>query len=381
MPLTRHLYEIDECVSALQLCIRNGWPRALFWLWELIVSQEEELALKTLTDLWLLRGGGYDPYWYQADTWSERYLRLSAAIRNANSLNTERFLQVTAAMPVRPSVTPRPATAKVAVRRKQLAAAFVASLDPSEQADAANFWISFDSACRQHSRTDAFWLLQAAQHQLSADAIWSALEISARGPIALKEIIQDLRTAASPHPVQQILYQAAATLILCTPSKEHEAMLQQPPDLRIKTAEQDWASWTVTAGRRQARMYAIPADALHTETTRGSMEYKYTNIGDVREPVPLLSEGCTFWQKALKAHGIITDEETGATEFPDDDVLESFYEIHFPDDIPDEWSKADQEKSHGRGCKANAAPAPPGPQLREEPVEQRAWNIGIHVRG
>ena len=381
MPLTRHLYEIDECVSALQLCIRNGWPRALFWLWELIVSQEEKLALKTLTDLWLHRGGGYDPYWYQADTWPERYLRLSAAVRSAAGLNAERFLQITAAMPVRPSVTPRPASIKAAARRKEKATAFVASLDPSEKIDAAKFWISFDSACRQHSRTDAFWLLQAAQHQMSADAIWSALEIAARGPIALKEIIHDLRTAASPHPVQQILYQAAVTLILCTPSAEHEAMLQAPQDLRLKSAEQDWISWAAVAGRRQARLHAIPADALHTETTRGAMAPKYTNIGDVREPIPLLSEGCTFWQEALKTHGIITDEETGATEFPDDDMLETFYARYFPDDIPDEWSKQDQEKSHGRGCLAKAPPAPPGPQLREESVEQRAWNIGIHVRG
>ena len=379
MPLTRDLYEIDECVSALQLCIRNGWPRALFWLWELIVSQEGELALNTLTDLWLLRGGGYDPYWYQAGTWPERCLRVCAAVRNANSLNAERFLQLTSAMPTRPSVTPRPASAKAAARRRRLAAAFVASLDPSEQADAANFWISFDSACRQHSRSDAFWLLQAAP--LSADAIWSALEFSSRGPIALKEIIQDLRSAADPHPMQQLLYQAAATLILCTPSAEHEAMLRAPPDLRLKSAEQDWTSWNAAVGRRQARLYAIPAEAIHVETTRGAMEFKYTNIGDVREPVPLLSEGCMFWQEALKSHGIVTDEETGATEFPDDDVLETFYDLYFPDDIPDEWSKQDQEKSHGRGCQAKAVSVPPRPQPREEPVTQRAWNIGIHVRG
>jgi hypothetical protein len=37
--------------------------------------------------------------------------------------------------------------------------------------------------------------------------------------------------------------------------------------------------------------------------------------------------------------------------FPNDDVLERFYEEFFPNDIPDEWSAADQQKSHGRGCK------------------------------
>ena len=29
--------------------------------------------------------------------------------------------------------------------------------------------------------------------------------------------------------------------------------------------------------------------------------------------------------------------------------MEEFYEKYFPDDIPDEWSKKDQQKSHGDG--------------------------------
>jgi hypothetical protein len=32
-----------------------------------------------------------------------------------------------------------------------------------------------------------------------------------------------------------------------------------------------------------------------------------------------------------------------------DDIREAFYDLYFPDDIPDEWSAADQEKSHGYG--------------------------------
>ena len=364
MPLTRNLYEIDECVSALQLCLRNGWPRALFWLWELVVSCEEDLALTTLTDSWLYWGGGYDPYWRSASTWVERCLRLQAAIKAAGSLNAMRFLDLTAAMPERPTMTPRPATAKIASRRAQKAAAFVASLDPEEtisHEDAANFWISFDAACRQHSRIDAFWLLQAAQHYLSVDAIWTALELMGH--------------TAPRASAKQLLYQAAATLSLCTPSADRASA-----DLSYTAAECDWAAWTANVGRRSARLHAIPVEALHTETTRGQTPFKYTNIGDVRDPLPLLSEGCAFWQEALKAHGITVDEETGATEMPNDTVLETFYDRYFPDDIPDEWSKQDQEKSHGRGCQEKAG-APPSPvQIREEPVERRAWNCGIHVR-
>jgi hypothetical protein len=32
-----------------------------------------------------------------------------------------------------------------------------------------------------------------------------------------------------------------------------------------------------------------------------------------------------------------------------DEVREAFYDEHFPKDIPDEWSKKERAKSHGRG--------------------------------
>jgi hypothetical protein len=54
-------------------------------------------------------------------------------------------------------------------------------------------------------------------------------------------------------------------------------------------------------------------------------------------------EGCSFWTDVLATYA---NEEGWATE----EAQEAFYEFAFPDDIPDEWSKADQLKSHGPGC-------------------------------
>ena len=82
----------------------------------------------------------------------------------------------------------------------------------------------------------------------------------------------------------------------------------------------------------------------------------------------------------MQSFGITMDEPTGSVIFPDDDTLEQFFDTYFPDDIPDEWSKEDQLKSHGRGVQETAPPPPEEPQIREEPVSQRAWNCGIHVR-
>ena len=58
--LSKNLYEIDEVVAALQLCLRMTWPRAHFWAHELIVSEEEELLRNTLRDTWLDYGAPAD---------------------------------------------------------------------------------------------------------------------------------------------------------------------------------------------------------------------------------------------------------------------------------------------------------------------------------
>lgn len=381
MPLTRHLYEIDEVVSALQVGLRK--EEGLFWLWELIVSGETALAQQTLIDLWVLHCGGHDSALLLnppgADRWVEIYCRICTAKPPQTVVD---LLRLTATMPSRPSLTPLPASQAAADRRKTRSAAFVASITAATDltdSELADFWISFDSACRQGSAVDAIWLLQAAHHtqQLSEDTLWSAIEIAARGPATTKEIITVLRAQAKQktktHPT--ILYLAAATMMLCIPSTKRSTL----SNVDTEAAEARWATWNSQIGRRKARAYAIPTDALHTATTRGQMPFKYTNIGDVREPVGLLSEGCRFWQEALEEHEIGVDAETDATAFPNDDVLERFYERYFPDDIPDEWSKRDQEKSHGRGCQETAA-SHPAIIIREIPVERREWKFAITVR-
>jgi hypothetical protein len=255
-------------------------------------------------------------------------------------------------------------------RRRIRSAAFVASLEGEQLSpkEAANFWISYDSACRQGSRKDALWLLQAAQHRLSADAIWSAITIAVRGSAITKEAIALLKEGSG------FLYQVAATLILCTSTATREQGMLAIKQLTYRVQQEQWISWSAAIGRH-ARIYPIPPEAIHKETTRGQIARKYTNIGDIRDPAVV--EGCQFWRSAMEEFGITQDAETGAIIFPDDDTLEGFYNRYFPDDIPDEWSKVDQEKSHGRGCQETAGEPIRIPQMS---LSALAWKHGIHVR-
>jgi hypothetical protein len=387
MPLTRHLYELDEVVSALQLCLRSWYGRAVFWTWELVVSDEADLALTTIRDIWLRTGGGYDPTIASMnpntpEEWISLVLRVIEASKATGTYNAETLLTKTANITERRRTAPPPQSVRAANRRKERSTAFLASLDPAESIDhndATQWWISLDSACRQGATQDAIWLLQAVQQLLSADAIWSALGIASRGGLATGNAIRLLQAAATPHPVSQILHQIAATMLLCCPTSKRESMLSPLSQPGVGHYVRDWTSWASLVGRRAARIHAIPTDALHSQTARGSIEYKFTNVPDLREPLPLLVEGCKWWRTAIKAAGAIEDPDTDTLMFPNDDVYEDFMDTYFPDDIPDEWSLQEQQKSHGRGSLEKASKAPAPIPIREEVLEHRDWIQGIAV--
>lgn len=394
MPLTRNLYELDEVVAALQLCLRRNWPRYLFWLHELVVSEETAAAVAALRTAWLLWAGGWDPAVLTALTgnasspaaWIRVANRIRDAIRAAGSLNADRLLTEADPTRSRPHFTPPPRTAATIARRATRSAAFVAALEPGEELsprDAADFWIALDAATRQGYRRDTVWLIQAAQHQMSANTVWSALRIAARGGPPVIAAIAALQAAATPHPDSQLLHQTAAALLLCAHGHDARTAMLAAPDPRapITTTERDWAAWDAATGRRAGRIHAIPTDSLHAGTTRGQISAKYTNIADIRDPVAALPTATAWWRRAAAAAGLHGDEATGTHQFPDDDRLEEFFATHFPDDTPDEWSAADQQKSHGRGCAETAAPPPGGTATAwTEPPARRTWRVSICCR-
>jgi hypothetical protein len=394
MPLTRHLYEIDEVASAQQWCLRNNFTsRAAYWTWELIVSQESEIALDGLRDTWLRYGSGYDPHLITVspatdDEWLTLVLRICAACIGSPSTTAYVLLNKTAEQPSRTHMTPRPRNQNAATRRKTRSARFVGSLDAAETmdpSDAACWWIALDSACRQGIYKDAFWLLQTVQPTLSANGIWSALQVASRGGEQTAKAITALAHAATayPQPTKQILYQAAAVLLLCETTAKREPMLAvNASPYQYGHYQRDWISWNALVSNiRAARLYAIPKEALHAGTTRGALDSKYTNIGELREPMAYLVNACRWWRDTVTVAGLEEDSEQGTLCFSDDDELETFMDTHFGVcDLPDEWPKVEQEKSHGRGCANTTAVSPTPVQVRYEAPERRYWNAAIHVR-
>ncbi len=395
MPFTRNLYEMDEVIAALQYNLRNGFGRAIFWCWELKRSMEYDLLRSTLQESWLRWGAPQDPSLaalfptLHKKSKPEDWITVTVRVMQACSYNTIRNMSLEASLqdalktPTRPHMTPTAAKKPRTLQRRQRKAEQLrASYNDAEEVpveDAIQWMISLDSACRQGTRKDALWLLQAVQQTMSADTIWTILHTVSRGGAPTQQILQDLQTAASPHPFQQLLSQAAAVAFLCQRTSERNMQLTESPATPpIAYYARDWRQWGEIVGTRAARIHPIPQEALHKGTNRGQLPYRFTNMDDLYDPIPELARSCTFWRTILTKYGITLDEEEGALAFPDDETLESFYDDLFPDDIPDEWSKPDQTKSHGRGNEEHASPAPAQP-IREDAPPTHIWHIAIHV--
>ena len=367
MPLTRNLYELDEVISALQICLRRNLPAAHFWTWELIQSSEENLALQTLQQTWLEYGGCRDPTLLNiTPSDSASWCILTLRVRFACRTRTPALPLLNEAAISEPPVLTIPAKPQPTPKLFLVATS-------SESIDlklATRIWKYLHAALAAKNRPAVMWALQAMQPLISSDTIWLAIEA-----LTPSTITQLLRAHASPHPESQILHQANALLIACIAEADLLNFMSLPEEApAVENYIRAWSCWT--PGHRASRIHEIPIDALHRETTRGRIPFRYTNIDDIRDPIGDLPNGCRWWREKTATMGIYIDEE-GALVCPSDDVLEIFHERYFPDDIPDEWSAKDQQKSHGRGVAETAPEPPPALKIREEPFPISAWILSV----
>jgi hypothetical protein len=103
---------------------------------------------------------------------------------------------------------------------------------------------------------------------------------------------------------------------------------------------------------RGARTLKIDGEAL---ATWGVMPAPLSRI----RGFPLLvaeETACAYWRDAMKKLGGRCG--TDNIIFPDDDACEAFFSTEFPNDIPDEWSLVDQQKSHGIVLPSTATKSP-----------------------
>jgi len=294
--ITRHFYRFDEVRVALLYAIMKGRPlETAFWCQELIDTHLYKECWATLVEAWLWFVLVADVPWI-------------TDIGPLIGPHTE-FIHL--------------AAYRLATSPKDNSLWAVLCLNPQEMPDTlcANVPTTRPPSLEHY--------LQTAIHQRKAlAAAWAyhRLDITLLSP--LTPLLPLLHLTLSV-PIQKVV----AVLCLCSPSHPATHTMNEEVVGHIRR-------WIGLTGRRSRRELAIPQECLYGLTQRGSK--RESTIQEIRriDDRILFEPAGSYWHQRLLEGG-------WTSGWASDDAMEQFYQTYFPDDIPDEWSKQDQEISHG----------------------------------
>ena len=107
--------------------------------------------------------------------------------------------------------------------------------------------------------------------------------------------------------------------------------------------------WDAENSMRKRRVFKVRPEAITYLCARSLQPIEESNEGEIKENLEATLLASSYWKGVMKPYIKKTDRKR-----------EEFYDIFFSqsiDDIPDEWSLADREKSHGRGLGKSKAVA------------------------
>ena len=299
--LTRNIYREDECIAALKWSIMRGkQEESIFWAEECIYSSMHGELLEALLWGWCFSCGP------SALPWIELLRE-----RMERGITEEDMYELTYILLEYRRACPD-------------SSAFVLlSLGLSakgEQTEAPDYLVANGPAVLeraiQQGKTELAWYL--------ARPLWDTLSWPK---------FSILHTISSWFSVwdEEMTWPIRAVILAAACSKR--------PAVDVKYSVPEWELKEIPMRRR--RQYAIPAECLTLFTKRGDMSVSETTDTDLTHHLEENLHGSRFWDEYISSlHG--TDIQR-----------EEFYDTFFPNDIPDEWSREDREKSHGRGVAAS----------------------------
>lgn len=340
--LTRHLYRYDEVRSALLWCIvSRRITEGLFWAEELMNSGCHTELFQILFEGWLWSVGisrfeWFRQFWilFEKPDIDENELRLLVNSLLRLPCRDSTTIHLLFHGPTKP----------------------MERLPPTPKADTFLAHSGITSPLKQTlvrcfrlGKVTTAWILAYELLQEGEDAWWDFLaryEVVAQGSPSVRQCFDHFRSVCeSLFPEDESIHlacQASAIAFLClSPLYQKKSIYALTESVIDSHSASCLSEWKSLEGRRQRRVYTPPSECLSWMTSRGSNPYTKTTIKEVRNlSIDVLREkGCPFWQEVLDAKN----------PWLNDDVFEEFWDIYFPDDIPDEWSSEDQKKSHGSG--------------------------------
>jgi hypothetical protein len=316
--LTKHLYRKEEVLSSLRWSIiTHNLTETAFWTIELFISGLVQECTELLEAVWLYHIGFGS--WFA--------LRLVLNIYETGDISQEDLVAMAVALAKRRLCD---STIFHLLLRGAIAKSWTPAFPHSTEYQTIQQAVI---DCLKRGKLQEAWLLGRA---LLEEEQWTLLEGIAADLGRLEElhILKELRECR-----QESL---AASYVLVslddiTWMQSQEALDNTIPK-EVQVAIEDWALERCMRKRRaiKPRIEALLLTARSQQTPYESSEPQIQ--GGLLQAL-MVSE---YWSAIIEPY--MTGDKWKSSRHK-----EIFYDTHFLQDIPDEWSLADREKSHGRG--------------------------------
>lgn len=322
--LSRHLYRIDEVLSSLKYCLlRRIHTEAAFWTLECIDTWLAMPMFQSILYSWF----------YGIGVLNLQILSDILDILEKDEIDMEDGMRFTHAI------------CQIQIRDIAVFHLMVAGLTEKQPDTLSNHSNTSETAAFQaiDQKKGVFaWTLLRTQWASKEDEIWEFLskKVDARTATLFK------RLRNNEFVKENFLWESRALAVLCCveklgwsiPSYEVPSHIQEEIDV-----------WKSLEGKRARRVYKIRVEAIQYGVQRSNEPSNQCNLIEIREPFWFLRNS-PYWEGVREDIGV-----KWGTIVKNDDLKESFYDLYFPDDIPDEWSLKDQEKSHSYGLRVQGA--------------------------
>jgi len=318
MTLTRHLYAVDEVHAALTYCSqRSDCSETVFWCRELIDSGYGAEAISTLFSAWMWHRGPFDLQWLvcAASTLASDAVTEEDILVSAHHLS-QRCMRDHSLWTVLTSSAPD----RVTPRTPPFCVGYTGISDEE---------LFFFRALYQGRAHSAWWM---ARHW-EPSHVWACLDQYVESSTYAADyrvcfhVLQHYESLLG-YRVEDSVILCLAVLSACLSPAQQEKSFCVLSDHMVAAAPAQEQSI------RTARRYTIPSACLYGDTARGRMTWSQSTVSSLRD---MDLRGCPFWEE----HRWTTEDER-----------EAFYDRFFPDDPPDEWTLAEQQRSHGDGILA-----------------------------
>jgi hypothetical protein len=320
MPLTRSLYREDEVIAALKWCVIKGrFNQALFWAQEALDSNMKTEYFKALLWVWIFTCGP------STLSWIERFDACMGDSNEYNCLNL--VISLLYHVKNRGDISALCLLGRGLCRAKKQPNTITLLTLPEGLPNTPIIRALIQG------KTDLAWMLLRPDWTTTS---WANLKtvIQQKNPQTTKylDMLSNPKTwmGLAYTPEWTWCLRSIATVLACSlvPFTVHD------DTQNFDRVMSDYICHTGFSMRHR-RVYEVPNECLYWHTKRGALSINETTVNELQLNLEDSLAGSKYWDEYLPIGYDIEREE--------------FFYLHFPDDIPDEWSAETKKKSHGHG--------------------------------